>query len=73
MKNIKPNEGKTDRIIRAILSLASLIIAFFVTGPFQIPVQIVLFVVAAAMGITSLTGFCFLYKLFGINTCPVKK
>jgi len=69
MKNIKPNEGKTDRIIRAVVCLASLVIAFFVTGP----VQIVLFVVATAMGITSLTGFCFLYKLFGINSCPVKK
>ena len=56
------NEGKTDRIIRVVIGLA--LIAMVFVGPKTnwgwlgvIPL------------VTGLTGFCGLYKLFGINTC----
>lgn len=56
------NEGKTDRIIRIVVGLA--LIALVFVGPKTpwgwlglIPL------------VTGLTGFCGLYKIFGINTC----
>lgn len=67
----KPNEGKTDRIIRVILGLIISMVAYF-----QVPggsMQVVLYIVSLVSLITGLTGFCGLYKLLSINTCPIKK
>jgi hypothetical protein len=33
----------------------------------------VLWIVAAVMAVTALVGFCPLYRILGINTCPVKR
>jgi len=46
--------------------------AFCANGAMNAPLLIVLLVVAAVMGVTALTGFCPLYALFGISTCPVR-
>jgi hypothetical protein len=67
---IKTNEGTLDRIIRAALGLALMFIAYiYTTG--------VVFALLTALGlislITGITGFCGLYSLLGINTCPIKK
>jgi hypothetical protein len=58
------NESSTDRIIRVIAAVVIFIIALFTTGI----IQIVLYVLAAIMLFTAITGFCLLYKLLGINT-----
>lgn len=59
------NEGMIDRGIRIVLGLA--LIALAVTGRWSpwgyvgiIPL------------VTGLVGFCGLYQLLGIKTCPVK-
>ena len=66
---MKPNEGKTDRTIRAVLGVILGIGSFYLTGT----VQIVGFVIAIIMLLTAMTGLCGLYALFGINTCSTKK
>ena len=33
---------------------------------------IVLAVVAVVLGVTAATGFCPLYRVFGLSTCPVR-
>jgi hypothetical protein len=62
---MKRNESTLDRIIRIIIGIAALAVSFVVVGP----LKIVLIVVAVIALFTALTGFCLLYKLFGISTC----
>lgn len=67
MKNFfSKNEGATDRIIRAVLGIGAAIVALLTTGGIQIAFGII----AVILLITAATGFCGLYKLFGIKTCP---
>ena len=61
---MKRNENTLDRVIRVIVGIALLAAAFTVTGG----LKIVLIVVAAIALFTALTGFCLLYRLFGIST-----
>ena len=62
---MKKNMGSTDRIIRAILGIAAILIALFATLGV---VDIILYVFAAIMLITSLVGVCPLYIPFNIST-----
>ena len=55
------NIGKIDRIIRAAIGL---LMASFIT------VSPLVGVVGVVIALTGLVGWCGLYKLFGINTCP---
>lgn len=61
---MKRNEGPIDRIIRAILALAFILLALALNGP----LKIVLLILGIILGITALTGFCLLYTLLGIDT-----
>ena len=67
---MKRNEGKIDRIIRAVIGIAALIGAVLIgwkaTGIFLGSIAIVAL-------FTATTGFCALYKLLGINTCSSTK
>jgi hypothetical protein len=67
---MKKNVGSIDKMIRLVIAavLAILIIAGIITGVWAT----IAGVIAFAMVITSLFGFCGLYKLFGITTCPMK-
>jgi hypothetical protein len=62
---MKPNEGTIDRVLRVVVGLGVLSLAF--VGP-QTPWGYVGLVPLA----TGLIGFCPLYAMLGINTCPVK-
>lgn len=62
---MKPNEGMIDRALRVVAGLGILSLAF--VGP-QTPWGYVGLVPL----ITGLAGFCPLYAVLGINTCPVK-
>jgi uncharacterized membrane protein HdeD (DUF308 family) len=64
MKKLQ-NENSTDRTIRVIIGIILLIVGYLaLTGTSQI----VAYVIGAILVLTGLTGFCALYKLFGINT-----
>lgn len=66
---IKPNEGPVDRGIRIAVGMAALMAGiFFLNGA----AQIAAFVMAAAGIVTGAIGFCGLYTILGINTCPKK-
>jgi hypothetical protein len=56
------NEGLTDRLLRIIVGLFVLALAF--VGP-QTPWGLL----GAVPLVTGLVGFCPLYRLVGINTC----
>lgn len=62
---MKPNEGTLDRVLRVVVGLGILSLAF--VGP-QTPWGYVGLVPLA----TGLIGFCPLYAMVGISTCSVK-
>ncbi len=68
---MKKNMGNTDRIIRIIVAgvLSLLWFQNIVPGTWGI----VLLVLAGVFAVTGFFGFCPLYSLFGITTCPAKK
>ena len=66
---MKVNEGKADRVIRIVLGIGLAAGGFFTAGA----VQMAMFVLAGILIITGAIGFCGLYTVLGINTCPVKK
>jgi hypothetical protein len=64
------NMGTADRVVRLVLAVAA-IVGGIAAGSGS-ALGIVLFVVAAVFVVTSLVGFCPLYRLVGINTCAGK-
>ncbi len=61
-----PNVGGIDKILRTVVGLA--LIAATVMG--QLPVWGYIGIVPLATG---LMGWCPLYPLIGLNTCPLNK
>jgi predicted RND superfamily exporter protein len=61
------NEGKPDRIIRAISAviIAAIIYVYNLSAWW--------YLIALVPAVTAITGFCGLYPLLGINTCKKKK
>ncbi|TLP59355.1 DUF2892 domain-containing protein [Parasedimentitalea maritima] len=60
------NEGSLDRALRIILGCALLSLIFI--GP-----QTMWGLVGIIPLATGLMGFCPLYRIIGLNTCPLKK
>ena len=68
---MKRNMGKIDKILRfTIAVIIALLIYYEVIGG---ALSYILLTVVAVFVLTSLTGFCPLYGLFGWNTCRVRK
>ncbi len=61
------NVGPLDRLIRVALGLAVLSLLFVVEGPARYAG-----LVGVVMLLTGLVGYCPLYTLLRINTCPLK-
>jgi hypothetical protein len=65
---MKKNMGSADRIIR--ISLAIAVAVLWYTNVISGTVAIVIMVLAGIFVLTSFVGFCPLYALLGMNTCP---
>lgn len=65
---MKKNVGKADALVRYGIALVAVIVAA-ILPEFRIP----LIVFASVLSLTAYFGLCGLYKVFGINTCPVKQ
>jgi len=65
------NEGPIDRLVRVVAGVVA-VVGALVVGPASV-LGIALFVVAAVLIVTAAVGFCPLYRLVGINTCPAPK
>jgi hypothetical protein len=63
---MKKNVGTTDRIVRSVVAIAAIILAFVVGA--TTAWGIVLFVVAAIMVITAASQYCPIYTLTKVNT-----
>ncbi|WP_088319423.1 DUF2892 domain-containing protein [Kineosporia sp. R_H_3] len=65
------NESTADRIIRLVVAVVAAVVAFTVGAGSAL--GIVLLVVGAVMLVTAAVGFCPLYRVFGLSTCPMPK
>jgi uncharacterized membrane protein len=65
------NMGKIDRWVRVIFALVvnALYFADVITGTFGL----VMIVISIVFVLTSVTSFCPIYKIIGINSCAAKK
>ncbi len=68
---MKQNMGGADRIIR--IALAAVLAYLYFSGTVTGTLGLVLVVLGGVFLLTSLVGFCPLYTLVGLNTCPRKK
>jgi hypothetical protein len=68
---MKTNVGNLDRIIRIVL--AAILAGLYFGGIVQGTLGIILVVLAVVFTLTAAIGFCPLYTLVGLNTCPAKK
>lgn len=67
---LQQNEGTADRIVRIVA--AALLALAVVTGLVAAPVSIAAGVIAAVLLVTGVTGFCPLYAVLRVSTCPRK-
>ena len=68
---MQKNMGSADKIIRYIL--AAVFFYLYFTGAVTGIIGIILLILGIAFVLTSLIGFCGLYKILGISTCPAPK
>ncbi len=68
---MKKNVGNADKIIRLVLAVV--FGALYFSGTVTGTLGYVLLALGAIFAITSLVGFCPLYAIVGLNTCPTKK
>jgi fatty acid desaturase len=67
---MKKNMGSADRVIRILAAVVFAVLYF--TGTVTGMWGIALLVFGAVFLATSFAGFCPLYTLFGMDTCPAK-
>jgi len=67
---MKINMGSIDRMIRTLI--AALFVLLYFTEIVSGWIGIIISIFAVIFILTSFTGFCPLYKLFGFSTCHVK-
>lgn len=67
---LKQNEGLLDRVLRVIIGSIALLAGFFWLAGIT---QIVAYILGAVALFTGIVGFCGLYTLIGVTTCPTKK
>lgn len=65
------NVGTLDRIVRIVLAISCSILYF--TGAVSGTSGVVLLVVGAVLLVTAVLGWCGLYAMLGVSTCPVRK
>lgn len=65
------NESTTDRTLRAALAAALVIVSLWLG--ITSTAGLLLLVPAAVLAVTAAIGFCPLYALLGVSTCPVDR
>lgn len=67
---MKKNVGSTDKIIRILLAI--IFASLFFTGTVSGILGYVLLALGAIFLLTSLVGFCPIYAIVGLSTCPAE-
>jgi len=68
---VQVNEGPIDRVVRVAAGVALLAVALL--GVVASPLSWIAGAIGLVLVATGETGFCPLYSLLGVSTCPVKQ
>lgn len=68
---MKLNVGNIDRIIR--IAISAVLVVLFFTHILTGVLGYIGLAVAGIFTLTALVGFCPLYAIFGMSTCPTKR
>jgi hypothetical protein len=68
---MKKNMSSADRIIRTLI--AAILITLYFTNVLSGTIGIVLVVFSVIFILSSILGYCPMYSVFGISSCPTKK
>lgn len=68
---LRINEGPIDRIAR--IAAGAALVAVAVLGLVASPLALVAGAVGAILLVTGATGFCPLYAVLGVSTCPARQ
>ena len=69
--HMKQNIGTTDKIIRLVVAAG--LIGLYFTNILPGVVALIGLIFGIILALTAFVGYCGLYTLLGISTCPVKK
>ena len=64
------NESNSDRIVRGVAAAGLVAVAAW--AGFSSVAGVILLVVAAVLAVTAAVGFCPMYRLLHISTCPTR-
>lgn len=65
---MKRNVGATDRAVRIVIGFVLLAAILFIAGPLRW-----FGLIGVIPLLTGIVGYCPLYGLFGLDTCPLEK
>ena len=68
-KLIITNQSNTDRMIRAVVAVILLVVSY--TSGFDSTIGMMALAVAGVLVFNVVSGNCYIYRMLGINTCPV--
>ena len=71
MLKVSRNESDLDRLLRLIVGVALIFLALL-NNSLDSTIKVIFIIFAMALIFTALTGFCGIYRLLGITTCPIK-
>ena len=63
------NQSKTDRMIRAVVAVILLVVSY--TSGFDSTIGMMALAIAGVLIFNAVSGNCYIYRVLGINTCPV--
>ncbi len=69
---MEKNIGFNDRLARLIIGICAILAAFFIAIKMNVIAGIIVAILGAFTIYEALAGWCILYKVMGINTCPIK-
>ena len=63
------NQSNTDRMIRAVVAVILLVVSY--TSGFDSTIGMMALAVAGVLVFNVVSGNCYIYRMLGINPCPV--
>jgi len=64
------NQSNKERIIRAIIAVVLVMVYFFVSTSASNIIALFGLSIAGVLIFNAISGNCYIYRAFGINTCP---
>ncbi len=71
LKLIITNQSNNDRIIRAVIAVVLIGTYFAMDFSINAIIANLILMIAAVLLFNAISGNCYIYRIFGINTCKI--